>query len=276
VTGEVSPASPGIDVPPRQRERATYGSDRNRFISLAIALAVEALLVLLLLTLGWGIAGDGGDGVDVVTIEARDFAGPEEAQSEPEAEQPAAETPQSPAQPAAEPTPILPEPLPLPLPPSPLELPAPVARPTPAPPPAPRPEPTRAPPQAPTAPARVYGPPDTGGPPQGFSGDSERVGTAPNGEPLYAARWYREPKPGELAGYLSTASGPGSALIACRTVPDFYVEDCVLLGETPQGSRIGSAVLGASWQFRVRPARIGGRSQVGSWVRIRIDYNRAR
>lgn len=272
--GEVRPASPEHDAVPRQRERASYGSDRNRFVSLAIALAVEALLVLLLLTMGWGIAGDGGDTVDVVTIEARDFAGPEEAQSEPEPEQPAAETRPPQTQPVAEPTPVLPEPLALP--PSPLELPTPVARPRSDPPVAPTPEATRTPPQAPPAPARVYGPPDTGGPPRGFSGDSERVGTAPNGEPLYAARWYREPRPGELAGYLSTADGPGSALIACRTVPDFYVEDCVLLGETPQGSRIGSAVLGASWQFRVRPARIGGRSQVGSWVRIRIDYNLAR
>ena len=41
-------------------------------------------------------------------------------------------------------------------------------------------------------------------------GDSQRIaGSGPNGEPLYAARWYREPTNGELAGYLSTASGPG-------------------------------------------------------------------
>lgn len=274
MSGEVRRLPQDYDVAPRQRESAGYGSARNRFISLAIALVIEALIVLLLLTLGWGITGDQGEGADIVTIEAREFAGPEQAQSEPEAEQAPSETPQPQAQPVVEPTPVLPEPLPLP--PSPLELPTPVARPRPSPPPAPTPEPTRSPPQAPSAPARVYGPPDTGEQPRGLSGDSERVGTAPNGEPLYAARWYREPKHGELAGYLSTADGPGSALIACRTVPDFYVEDCVLLAETPQGSRIGSAVLGASWQFRVRPARIGGRSQVGSWVRIRIDYNIAR
>jgi len=101
---------------------------------------------------------------------------------------------------------------------------------------------------------------------------SERVGTAPNGEPLYAARWYREPTDQELAGYLSTANGPGYALIACKTVSGYYVEDCVLLSEGPQGSQIGRAVMAAAWQFRVRPARIGGAEQFGSWVRIRIDY----
>lgn len=101
------------------------------------------------------------------------------------------------------------------------------------------------------------------------------MGTAPNGQPMYRARWYREPTDQELAGYLSTASGPGFALIVCRTVPDFYVEDCELIGEAPRGSQIGRAVLAAAWQFRVRPAIVGGRSQVGSWVRIRIDYTRA-
>ena len=92
---------------------------------------------------------------------------------------------------------------------------------------------------------------------------------------MYAARWYREPTRQELSGYLSTATAPSSALIVCKTVSGYYVEDCELLGETPRGSQIGRAVLAAAWQFRVRPAIIAGRSQVGSWVRIRIDYTRA-
>lgn len=121
-------------------------------------------------------------------------------------------------------------------------------------------------------PGRVYGPPDKGTP-----GDTERVsGSGPNGEPLYAAAWYREPYDDELSGYLSTARGPGSALIACRTVPDFRVEDCVQMGESPPGSGIGRAVMAAAWQFRVRPPRVGGVSKVGEWVRIRIDYNTRR
>ncbi len=103
--------------------------------------------------------------------------------------------------------------------------------------------------------------------------DTPRVsGSGPNGEPLYAASWYREPTDAELAGYLSTASGPGWGLIACRTAPNFRVEDCIKIDEYPAGSNIARSVLAAAWQFRVRPPRIGGEPKIGEWVRIRIDY----
>jgi periplasmic protein TonB len=123
-------------------------------------------------------------------------------------------------------------------------------------------------PAAPTMPGKAaMGPPNLA-----MAGDSKRVGSAPNGEPLYAAAWYREPSDDELGGYLSTAQGPGWALIACRTVAEFRVEDCVGLDEYPSGSQIQRAVLAAAWQFRVRPPRLGGVLKVGEWVRIRIDY----
>jgi protein TonB len=123
----------------------------------------------------------------------------------------------------------------------------------------------------PAAPARpLYGPADNRS--TAFR-DTERVGTAPNGEPLYAAEWYREPDRHMLGTYLSTANGPGWGLIACRTAPDYRVEDCVALGEYPEGSQIDRSVLAAAWEFRVRPPRRGGQPLVGSWVRIRIDYD---
>lgn len=109
-------------------------------------------------------------------------------------------------------------------------------------------------------------------------GDSERVGTAPNGQPLYAASWYREPTDRELAGYLPAKmpESGGAGLIACKTVAGYRVDDCVELGSQPPGSRLASAVRQAAWQFRVRPPRKGGRDMIGEWVRIRIDYLQGR
>jgi protein TonB len=105
----------------------------------------------------------------------------------------------------------------------------------------------------------------------GGAGDSEVVGTGPNGEALYAAQWARQPTNAELAGYLPKHGIQGFGLIACKTVENNRVEDCVELDQTP-GSRLASAVRQAAWQFHVRPPRKGGRPLIGSWVRIRIDY----
>jgi protein TonB len=105
-------------------------------------------------------------------------------------------------------------------------------------------------------------------------GDSEKVGTAPNGEPLYAAEWYREPTRTELGAYLpkTMPEGGGWGMIACKTAPSFRVEDCVELGQGPAGSHLAGSVRQAAWQFRVRPPRVGGKPMIGEWVRIRIDY----
>jgi protein TonB len=232
---------------------------------------IEGLLLLALLSLGpTDQRGRKEERITVVNVAPAD---PIEETSEtpsPEPEQPAEAQPApqrpvpdepAPPTPAETPLPQPAQPAPAPispiLPPTPLERPAPVATPNVS---------TRPAPPA----RRTYGPPDSGGSPA-FR-DSVQVGTAPNGEPLYAAAWYREPRPDQLRGYLSTARGPGWGLIACRTAPDYRVEDCVALDEYPEGSQINRAVLAAAWEFRVRPPRLGGRTLVGSWVRIRIDY----
>lgn len=107
-------------------------------------------------------------------------------------------------------------------------------------------------------------------------GDSATVGTGPNGEPLYAAEWYREPTNAELAPYVpQRARRPGWGLVACRTVANYRVEDCQELGQTP-GSGYAGAVRQAAFQFRVRPPRKGGKPLIGAWVRIRIDYTTGR
>ena len=107
-------------------------------------------------------------------------------------------------------------------------------------------------------------------------GDSQRVGTAPNGEPLYNAEWYREPTDTELAAYLprSMPENGGWGLIACKTAERYRVTDCVELGQAPAGSHLAGAVRQAAWQFMVRPPRIGGKPMIGEWVRIRITYGR--
>ncbi len=81
---------------------------------------------------------------------------------------------------------------------------------------------------------------------------------------MYAASWYRKPLQGELEGYLSTAQHPGWGLIACKTAPDYRVEECVLVDEYPDRGNYGRAVLAAAWQFKVRPPRIGGREVIGA------------
>lgn len=101
--------------------------------------------------------------------------------------------------------------------------------------------------------------------------DTAVVGVAPDGSKLYAAEWQREPTDAELAFYIRGKGRPGAyGLIACRTAPRFRVEDCKAIGETP-GSGLGYAVQEAAWQFRVKPPRIDGEYQVGTWVSIRID-----
>ncbi len=107
-------------------------------------------------------------------------------------------------------------------------------------------------------------------------GDSATVGTAPNGEPLYAAEWYREPTNQELAYYLPKRmpEGGGWGMVACKTVARYKVDQCVDIGSGPAGAGLGRAVRDASWQFLVRPPRVGGKVLVGEWVRIRIDYIR--
>jgi protein TonB len=105
--------------------------------------------------------------------------------------------------------------------------------------------------------------------------DSEVVGRAPNGEVLYAAEWARHPTDAELSGYLPANWPDGYGLVACKTIPDNRVDDCVELENSPPGSHLARAVREAAWQFRVRPPRKNGKPLIGEWVRIRIDYYHA-
>ncbi|TVV69964.1 hypothetical protein [Sphingomonas solaris] len=125
------------------------------------------------------------------------------------------------------------------------------------------------------APDRAAGGGSANGTGSNASGDTANgSGEGPGGERLYNADWYREPTDAELAPYLPSRSPrAGWGEVACRTVPNFRVEDCAELGQSPPGSGLARAVRQAAWQFRVRPPRIGGQGMVGAWVRVRIDYS---
>lgn len=110
--------------------------------------------------------------------------------------------------------------------------------------------------------------------PPGSDSDSEEVGRGPHGEVLYAAEWARHPTNAEIGGYFPPNAPDGWGLIACKTIPEDRVDDCVELDQSPPGSHLASAVRQAAWQFRVRPPRKNGRPLVGEWVEIRIDYHR--
>lgn len=267
---ERSPVPPASQTPDRPAPAPVSPAREllaRRGVGLAVALGLEVLLLLLLFSLGQWDSPPQFAGERVVTFDATSET--EEAAEEPAPEPAAAEQASAEAVPEAEVQPAQPSALPAP--------PVPDA-PPPMPPPAaviPRPQQAPAPPAGPPrARAVIRGDQAIGPVDRGASGlpDSQRVGNAPNGQPLYAAAWYREPYEDELRGYLSTAQGPGWGLIACRTAPEWRVEDCEILAEAPQGSGIARAAAAAAWQFKVRPPRVGGEYRVGEWVRIRIDY----
>lgn len=268
--GQFGRALSSIAVPPQTDEPQSLADRlRERFgtraIAIALALVVELLLALLLLTIAPKILNPPEETVPMATFGVSPE--PESAPEPPSDARPAAAQPQptTRAQPREADTPPPPDPVvaePVPEPPVLLDIPlgrmpdlAAIPR---------RPS------AAPAAPPRrVAGPPAPGPNP----GDSRRVeGRGPNGEPLYAASWFRKPYDSEIRGYLSTARAPGWATIACRTVADYRVDSCVLVDEYPDGAQIGRAWLAAAWQFRVRPPRLRGQYQVGEWVRIHIDY----
>lgn len=107
----------------------------------------------------------------------------------------------------------------------------------------------------------------------GSGNDTPGAGTGPGGQRLYAAEWYREPTDSQTRPYLPPDIHDGSwAEIACRTAPEYRVEDCQAMGESPPGSRLAWGLRQAAWQFRIRPPRVNGKPMIGTWVRIHYDF----
>lgn len=244
----------------------------RRAVGWAIAILIELLLVLALLTIGNGQSTKPPEQRRMVSFdlspEATDNAPAPPAPAEPSKS--ATTSPPVPVKPAPVQAETPPQPAPTPAPPVPSPAPTPIIE-------LPRGSmpslDIRSLPSAPAAPRRAAGPPAPGA----SKGDTPLAeGRGPHGEKLYAASWYREPYDSELRGYLSTAQPDSYALIACKTVPDFRVDECVGLDEYPANSGLMRAVLAAAWQFRVRPPQKDSQLMVGEWVRIRIDYSLVR
>ena len=233
-------------IPPSARDRT---SPRRRVVSFLLALGIEILLLLALLTLDFRPKPTEFKGGTLSTF---DIAANKEEADASKAQKPAPATPKPPrpVPPTIKPKIVLPE--------RPLDL-LPLSK-----------------EEMESADIAKLGTNAPGADlAQGSApGDSERVGTAPNGEPLYAAEWYREPTNRELATYLpkTMPEGGGWGLIACKTIERYHVDDCVELAQGPPGSHLAGAVRQAAWQFLVRPPRVGGKTLTGTWVRIRIDY----
>jgi hypothetical protein len=109
----------------------------------------------------------------------------------------------------------------------------------------------------------------------GNSSSTYGPGEGPGGAHLYNAEWYREPTRAELATYLSQTNAQGQwAMIACKTIEHYHVENCQELDESPPGSGLARALREAAWQFLVRPPRVDGHVLIGSWVRIKFTFTK--
>ena len=100
-------------------------------------------------------------------------------------------------------------------------------------------------------------------------------GEGPGGARLYRAEWVVEPTDAELAYYMPEGIAAGSSAdIACKTIANYRVENCTLLGESPTGSGLARALRLAAWQFKIHPPRVDGKPLIGTWVRIHFDWGK--
>lgn len=242
---------------PASNSHATYlarPSWRNRLASIAIALLLVGLLVLVLIRMGAMPFLSPGDGPALSTFNVggpEPKAAPSQARSQPA--KAAARKADQPRQQTTEP----------PLPPPPIVLPGVINL-------SQRDYAASDIAQIPQAEAGSGGSAGSGHTGSGAGSSTKSSGSGPNGETLYNAEWVREPTRAELITYLPQREQTGWGIIACRTVERNRVEDCREIGESP-GSGIARGLRRASWQFLVRPPRVNGRPMVGAWVSIKFD-----
>ena len=82
---------------------------------------------------------------------------------------------------------------------------------------------------------------------QGDGNDGETsaaAGIGPGGQRLYAAEWYTRPTASQLNPFMPQRDVPAGswAEIACRTAPNYRVEDCVQIGDSRPGLGLARAI----------------------------------
>ncbi|KTT76266.1 hypothetical protein [Sphingomonas endophytica] len=232
----------------------TRDDARSRLVSIALAIGIAAAIIFALLTMGGVVRGDFGDRSRLVSFDVKQEGATQRQASTKKAERQQVTPERARVTPRV--TPERPTPVP-PLPEQPLHLPGVMI--------------LNSADYAASDIGKIKGTaaPASGKGDAGRGDDTATVGLGPGGEPLYAAEWYRRPRPAEMNPYMP-AGKTGWGEVACRTAPRFHVEDCRELGES-LGSGLARAVRQAAWQFLVRPPRKGGADQIGAWVRIHID-----
>lgn len=89
--------------------------------------------------------------------------------------------------------------------------------------------------------------------------------------------WQRRPSGSDLAGWYPPQAAnegiEGSATIQCRVDVRGYVEDCVVVSESPEGMGFGPATIGAGTRhFRMRPQTVNGEPMDEVLVNITVRW----
>ncbi len=114
---------------------------------------------------------------------------------------------------------------------------------------------------------------------------SASAGIGPGGQRLYAAEWYVRPSASQTGPYMPRELPAGSwGEIACKTAPNYRVEDCVQLGDSRPAwgwparcaRRRGSSRSARRGSTASRRSARGCASTMTSSIAIRADQPRAR
>jgi hypothetical protein len=105
------------------------------------------------------------------------------------------------------------------------------------------------------------------------SGGGGGGGGGQGGTSYFNVDWYRKPPKTVFENYMRPGQQTGRwAMIDCRMIENYHVEDCHEVGEEPRGTGMARVMREAAWQFLVRPPRKNGQTILGGRVRITYTF----